>query len=125
MNKNLFFATLILFVACAPQQAKAVTFDPSVRYSQEVINARMTSWKNKDNRVGFPNANSTNGSTDPGAAASWDYVPGVVAKGILDCWEFYQDSAWAEAWYQGLRSWALGKTATNEGGSLDDLKQIF
>ena len=121
MNKNLFFATLILFVACAPQQAKAVTFDPSVRYSQEVINARMTSWKNKDNRVGFPNANSTNGSTDPGAAASWDYVPGVVAKGILDCWEFYQDSAWADAWYKGLSSWALDQTATNKGGSLDNL----
>ena len=121
MNKNLFFATLILFVACAPQQAKAVTFDPSVRYSQEVINARMTSWKNKDNRVGFPNANSTNGSKTPGTAASSDYVPGVVAKGILDCWEFYQDSAWADAWYQGLSSWALGEKATNAGGSLDDL----
>ena len=121
MNKNLFFATLILFVACAPQQAKAVTFDPSVRYSQEVINARMTSWKNKDNRVGFPNANSTNGSKSPGTPATWDYVPGVVAKGILDCWEFYQDSAWADAWYQGLSSWALDQTATNKGGSLDNL----
>ena len=121
MKKNLFFVALILFVACAPQQAKAVTFDPTVRYSQEVINARMTSWKNMDSRVGFPNDNSTNGSTTPGTAASWDYVPGVVAKGILDVWEYYQDSTWADAWYQGLSSWALGKTAKNTGGSLDDL----
>ena len=120
MKKNVFLAGLLVLVACVPE-VQAVTFDPTVLYSREVINARMTSWKNKDNRVGFPNANSTNGSTTPGTAASWDYVPGVVAKGILDCWEFYQDSAWANAWYQGLSSWALGKTATNTGGSLDDL----
>ena len=121
MKKNLFLAGLLVLVACVPSEAEAVTFDPTVRYSKEVINARMTSWKNKDSRVGFPNANSTNGSTNPGTAASWDYVPGVVAKGILDCWEFYQDSAWADAWYQGLSSWALSKTAKNTGGSLDDL----
>lgn len=121
MKKHLFLAGLLVLVACVPSQAEAVTFDPTVRYSKEVINARMTSWKNKDSRVGFPNANSTNGSTAPGTAASWDYVPGVVAKGILDCWKFYQDSAWADAWYQGLSSWALSKTAKNTGGSLDDL----
>lgn len=120
MKKNVFLAGLLVLVACVPE-VQAVTFDPTVRYSKEVINARMTSWKNKDSRVGFPNANSTNGSTAPGTAASWDYVPGVVAKGILDCWKFYQDSAWADAWYQGLSSWALSKTAKNTGGSLDDL----
>ena len=111
----------LLMAACTSQPTQAVTFDPSVRYSREVINARMSSWKNKDSRVGFPNANSTNGSTTPGTAASWDYVPGVVAKGILDCWEYYQDSTWADAWYEGLSSWALSKTAKNTGGSLDDL----
>ena len=121
MKKNLLLAVIMVLAACAPQEAEGVTFDPTVRYSREVINARMTSWKNKDSRVGFPNANSTNGSTTPGTAANWDYVPGVVAKGILDCWEYYQDSTWAEAWYNGLSSWALTKTAKNEGGSLDDL----
>jgi len=48
-------------------------------------------------------------------------VPGVVAKGILEVWEYYQDSTWADAWYEGLSSWALSKTAKNTGGSLDDL----
>ena len=121
MKRHFLCAAILVFVCCIPQKTKAVTFDPTVRYSQEVINARMTNWKNKSSAVGFPNANSTNGSTTPGSAASWDYVPGVVAKGILDVWEYYQDSAWADAWYQGLSSWALSKTATNTGGSLDDL----
>lgn len=121
MKKNLLFAAFLVLVSCTSQEAKAVTFDPTVRYSREVINARMTNWKNKDNSVGFPNANSTNGSTTPGTAASWDYVPGVVAKGILDVWAYYQDSTWADAWYEGLCSWGLTKTAKSTGGSLDDL----
>ena len=90
-------------------------------YSAKMINARMTSWHNKDAEVGFPNANSTNGVAVPSAAASWDYVPGVVAKGILDVWEYYQDSAWADAWYEGLCAWGLQQTATDKGGVLDDL----
>ena len=121
MKRNLFIVALLVLAVCTPQEAESVTFDPSVRYSKEVINARMTNWRNKSNTVGFPNANSTNGSTSPGTAATWDYVPGVVAKGILDVWEYYQDSTWADAWYAGLSSWALTKTAENTGGSLDDL----
>lgn len=95
--------------------------DMRTRYSAKMINARMTAWHNKDAEVGFPNANSTNGITVPVADASWDYVPGVVAKGILDVWEYYQDSAWADAWYEGLCAWGLTKTATDKGGILDDL----
>lgn len=121
MKKGVVLGMLLGLVACAPQETKAVTFDSNVRYSKEVINARMTSWKNKSNTVGFPNDNSTNGSKSPGTAASWDYVPGVVAKGILDVWAYYKDSTWADAWYGGLSTWALSKTATNKGGSLDDL----
>ena len=121
MKKHLLSAALLVLVCCASIDVKGVTFDPTVRYSREVINARMTNWRNKSNTVGFPNANSTNGSTSPGTAATWDYVPGVVAKGILDVWEYYQDSTWADAWYNGLSTWALSKTAKNTGGSLDDL----
>ena len=76
-----------------------------MRYSKEMINSRMSSWYNKDTEVGFPNANSTNGIVQPETEATWDYVPGVVAKGILDVWSLYQDSAWADAWYEGLAEW--------------------
>ena len=95
--------------------------DMRTRYSAQMINARMSAWYNKDNQVGFPNENSTNGIVQPEVEASWDYVPGVVAKGILDVWEYYQDSAWADAWYEGLCRWGLQQTATDQGGILDDL----
>ena len=95
-----------------------------MRYSQEMINSRMSSWYNKDSEVGFPNANSTNGIVQPETEASWDYVPGVVAKGILDVWSLYQDSAWADAWYEGLAEWVeklKGEKNWAKGGILDDL----
>ena len=102
---------------CGKQQA-------GVRYSQEMINARMSAWYNKDNCVGFANANATNGVVEPAQYASWDYVPGVVAKGILDVWEYYQDSAWAAAWYEGLAKWVdqfRDESLELRGGILDDL----
>lgn len=96
-------------------------------YSRIMINDRMSGWYNKDACVGFPNANSTNGVVQPETAATWDYVPGVVAKGILDVWSLYRDSAWADAWYKGLAEWAESDACVAhaaqmmKGGILDDL----
>ena len=96
-------------------------------YSRIMINDRMSGWYNKDACVGFPNANSTNGVVQPETAATWDYVPGVVAKGILDVWSLYRDSAWADAWYEGLAQWAESEACVAhaaqmmKGGILDDL----
>ena len=93
-------------------------------YSRAMINDRMSGWYNKDACVGFPNANSTNGVVQPETAATWDYVPGVVAKGILDVWSLYRDSAWADAWYEGLAQWVEGLNVESleiRGGILDDL----
>lgn len=124
-NPLILLLAILAITACTTQPVKAeqrnLTFDPTVQYSREVINARMTYWKNKEKVAGFPNANSTNGATTPETAASWDYVPGVVAKGILEVWEYYKDNEWADAWYQGLCAWGRSQTAKNEGGSLDDL----
>ena len=118
MKHHLFALSALLIISSS---LRAVTFDPNTRYSKELINSRMTEWNNKTNTVGFPNDNSTNGKTTPSDAASWDYVPGVVAKGILEAWSYYQDQSWATAWYEGLAKWASGKNAPIEGGSLDDL----
>ena len=112
---------VVVMSACAPRELGRKASETKVRYSREMINARMSAWHNKDAEVGFPNANSTNGTVLPAVEATWDYVPGVVAKGILDVWELYQDSAWADAWYIGLADWASQQQATDQPGILDDL----
>ena len=117
--RHSFIAGALLCLALSACNSSQPTIP--VSYSREVINARMSAWYNKDKQVGFPNANSTNGTLVPAEEAGWDYVPGVVAKGILDVWEYYQDSAWADAWYEGLCQWGLRQTATDRGGILDDL----
>lgn len=121
MRKYVFGICLAAVLSGCAGVRKEVKATESVCYTREVINARMSAWYNKDAQVGFANANSTNGILEPAVPASWDYVPGVVAKGILDVWEYYQDSTWADAWYEGLCQWALHQTATNIGGILDDL----
>lgn len=118
-KKSVITMMALVLMACNVSQSSCPTI--TKRYSQELINARMSEWFNKDNAVGFTNTNSTNGCIHPVTYASWDYVPGVVAKGILDCWDYYQDSTWADAWYEGLCEWALEQNATNHGGVLDDL----
>ena len=128
MKKNLILSFMaLLLISCAEQGGQ--TSPVKDRYSQAMINARMSAWYNKDKQVGFDNTNSTNGLVQPAEYATWDYVPGVVAKGILDVWAYYQDSAWADAWYIGLSRWAdnLSETmrANNEvlpleAGILDD-----
>ena len=116
-NPLILLLAILAITACTTQPVDVIP----TRYSQEVINARMSAWYNKDKIVGFPNENATNGITTPTVDATWDYVPGVVAKGILDTWEYYQDSTWADAWYEGLCQWGLTKTADSIGGILDDL----
>ena len=111
----------LLLAGCASRELGRKESEGKVRYSREMINARMSAWHNKDAEVGFPNANSTNGTVLPAVEATWDYVPGVVAKGILDVWELYQDSAWADAWYIGLADWASQQQASDRPGILDDL----
>lgn len=116
----------IIFIAAAGICLAACSKPQPCCYSRAMIDARMSAWYNKDACVGFPNANSTNGITVPEQPATWDYVPGVVAKGILDVWEYYQDSTWADAWYLGIAQWAdsLDEAELNElvrGGILDNL----
>ena len=112
------FAAGVVLAGCGGAQT---------HYSRIMINDRMSGWYNKDACVGFPNANSTNGVVQPETAATWDYVPGVVAKGILDVWSLYRDSAWADAWYEGLAEWAESDACVAhasqmmKGGILDDL----
>ena len=126
MKHKLFIAVLAVVLGsgctgCTSKRDVRNANEMRSRYSAELINARMSAWYNKDTQVGFPNVNSTNGIMAPDIPASWDYVPGVVAKGILDVWDYYQDSTWADAWYEGLCAWGLTQEATDKGGILDDL----
>ena len=69
-------------------------------YSRWVIDSRMGSFNNKTKTVGFATPDH------PQCTASWDYVPGLVAKGILKAYTQYKDSTWSAYWLEGIKDYA-------------------
>ena len=69
-------------------------------YSKWVIDSRMGSFNNKTQTVGFATPDH------PQCTATWDYVPGLVAKGILKAYTQYKDSTWSAYWLEGVRNYA-------------------
>ena len=69
-------------------------------YSKWVIDSRMGSFNNKTKTVGFATPDH------PQCTASWDYVPGLVAKGILKAYTQYKDSTWSAYWLEGIKDYA-------------------
>ena len=121
---------MMFFSACAPAQTSddverpeftGEPSEPALVYSRELINARMSDWHNKDVLTAFPRVYYAQEIPEGAHEAQWDYVSGVVAKGILDAWEYYQKQVWADAWYKSLCQWALKQQAVDQGGILDDL----
>ena len=125
MKKNLFLAALLVLVACTPQGTEAgdITFDPSVRYSRIVIDNCLYHFKANKTAAGFAKYDAT-GSLVSASESSrgFDYVPGLVAKAVLECVDYYQDSTWAAPWFYSIQ--AYGEAYYNidhDGKSLDDL----
>lgn len=69
-------------------------------YSKWAIDSRMGSFNNKSETVGFSTP------SHPQCTATWDYVPGLVAKGILKAYSQYKDSSWSAYWFEGIKDYA-------------------
>lgn len=103
---------------------RAVTFDPSVRYSQLVIDASLYHFHANTSKVaGFAKYDAEgNKLADSESNRGFDYVPGLVAKAVLEAVDYYKDSTFAAPWFYSIRAYG-DKYAGNShsGGSLDDL----
>lgn len=125
MKKHFLCAALLVFICCMPQETKAgdVSFDPSVRYSRIVIDNCLYHFKANKTAAGFAKYDGSGSKlADSESARGFDYVPGLVAKAVLECVDLYKDSTWAAPWFYSIQ--AYGETyynTTHGGGSLDDL----
>lgn len=95
--------------------AKSVTFNESVRYSQWVIDSRLSDfWANK-NQMGF-NVLDKDGNVVKSSANSgnlkFDYVPGLVAKAVLEAQAFYDKFDWSKPWFKTVEKYATDKNYT-------------
>ena len=125
MYPRLFLASLL---ASATLAAGAMTFDESVRYSKLVMDSRLSDFYANTKQMGFDvyDANGTKVKSSANASnLRLDYVPGLVAKAVLEAADYYngKGDAAARGWYITIESYANAYYASvpTSGGSLDDL----
>lgn len=105
------------------------SFNEGVRYSQWVINSRLNNFYANTTKVGLAiydnNGNQTTGRVD--GKTTLDYVPGLVAKGIIEAAQYYSGYDWAQPWalpwYKSIEDYGnyFCDKYKSLGGSLDDL----
>lgn len=126
------FATV---VAKAAGDGDGVKFNPGVRYSQWAINSRAHDFKanTKDSGLAKYKVDGTSvvkvedrfKPTDL-KNDKLDYVPGLVAKSMIEAADYYQDFDWSKPWFASVKDYGddfFSKVA-NTGGSLDDLNAV-
>lgn len=102
-----------------------VKFNPGVRYSQWAINSRATSFYANTTKCGM--AKITDGKVEPSfGKTSLDYVPGLVAKSMIEAADYYQSFDWSKPWFLSVKEYGDKYYGSVEetGGSLDNLNAV-
>ena len=112
-----------------PAAGTAMTFDPTKRYSEWVINSRLNDFYGNETYYGFyAYDNEGNKSKDGSTATTLDYVPGLVAKAILEAVDYYKNdnSIDVKPWYYSMQKYANNsiKSDGKAGKSFDDLNAV-
>lgn len=99
-----------------------VKFNSGVRYSQWAINSRLYDFKESTNNCGFDlydkDGKRTKAATwtkkDNGLTKRFHYVPGLVAKAILESADFYKGFDWSKPWFYSAQAYAQEVTYNND-----------
>lgn len=107
------------------------TFTDGVRYSELVINARLNDFKANTTSAGFGvfDANGHLTATPTGTKNNLDYVPGLVAKAIIEAVDYYRGSDVVDVrpWFYAVQHYGNSLDITSngkDGKSFDDLNAV-
>lgn len=120
------FATV---VAKAVGDGDGVKFNPGVRYSQWAINSRAHDFYANSTAFGLAKYKADGTSVEikrNDTKKKLDYVPGLVAKSMIEAADYYQDFDWSKPWFASVKEYgdAYYNSVPNGGGSLDDLNAV-
>lgn len=105
-----------------------VKFNSGVRYSQWAINSRANDFYANTTPFGLAtyNADGTKSKERIDSKNKLDYVPGLVAKSMIEAADYYQDFDWSKPWFLSVKEYgdAYSNSVPNGGGSLDDLNAV-
>lgn len=120
------FATL---AAKAASDGDGVKFNPGVRYSQWAINSRAHDFYANSTAFGLAKYKADGTSVEikrNDTKEKLDYVPGLVAKSMIEAADYYQNFDWSKPWFASVKEYgdAYYNSVPNGGGSLDDLNAV-
>ena len=125
------YLSLMLLCFCAIG-AKAVDtngsvqFNPGVRYSQWAINSRAHDFYANTKKCGMATIKDGNVSESSFGKSTLDYVPGLVAKSMIEAADYYQGFDWSKPWFLSVKEYGdkYYKSVEDTGGSLDNLNAV-
>lgn len=107
------------------------TFTDGMRYSELVINSRLNDFKANTTPAGFGVFDATGHlSSDPtGTKNNLDYVPGLVAKAVMEAVDYYRDADIMDVrpWFYAIQHYGNRLDISSngkEGKSFDDLNAV-
>ncbi|WP_302750585.1 glycoside hydrolase family 88 protein [uncultured Prevotella sp.] len=120
------FATV---VAKAAGDGDGVKFNPGVRYSQWAINSRAHDFYANTTAFGLAKYKADGTSVEikrKDSKDKLDYVPGLVAKSMIEAADYYQNFDWSKPWFASVKEYGddYYNSVPNGGGSLDDLNAV-
>ena len=105
-----------------------VTFNSGVRYSQWAINSRANDFYANTTPFGLATykADGTIDKPRNDTKKKLDYVPGLVAKSMIEAADYYQDFTWSKPWFLSVKEYGnkYYNSVPKTGGSLDDLNAV-
>lgn len=105
-----------------------VKFNFGVRYSQWAINSRAHDFYANTTAFGLATykADGTRDKPRNDTKKKLDYVPGLVAKSMIEAADYYQDFDWSKPWFLSVKEYGdtYCQKVPNGGGSLDDLNAV-
>ena len=122
MKHTFLFALLLALFLPLPMQA--IDFDPNMRYSREVIDACLYHFNANGTAAGFAQYDANGTKTEKSESSrGFDYVPGLVAKAVLEAIDYYKDSAFVKPWYYSMAAYGneYAKYSHATSTTLDDL----
>lgn len=127
------YLSLMLLCFCAIGVKAAdingsVKFNSGVRYSQWAINSRAHDFCANTASFGLATYNADGTVKEPrnDNKKKLDYVPGLVAKSMIEAADYYQGFDWSKPWFLSVKEYGdtYFQKVPNAGGSLDDLNAV-
>lgn len=103
-----------------------VKFNSAVRYSQWAINSRANDFYANTTKCGMATIKDGNVSNASFGKSTLDYVPGLVAKSMIEAADYYQGFDWSKPWFLSVKEYGdkYCQKVPNGGGSLDDFNAV-